>query len=190
LDTPIERERNVSLDVLTVARELLHDPSDPVSERRESPCRALVAEDDEEMRALVVLALRDEHFEVDEVGDGRLMWVRTIHSRRYDLVVSDLRLPMVDGLTVLEDLRERVPSTGLILMTAFADDSVRVRARELGVVLLDKPFQMGELRAAARHLRDAATGKTEGGIASVSDVESRDPGGPPPLESRPGRPRG
>jgi DNA-binding response OmpR family regulator len=115
-----------------------------------------VAEDDPEMRALVVSILRHEHFEVDEVEDGRLMWVRTIHSRSYDLVVSDLRLPVVDGLTVLEDLRERAPSTALVLMTAFADDSIRARARDLGIVLLDKPFPMGDLRAAARQLCEQA----------------------------------
>jgi DNA-binding response OmpR family regulator len=154
-DTPMEIARSLSLDPMRSAHELLESPSD-VSERTGSPWRALVAEDDSEMRALVVVALRDEHFEVDEVGDGRLMWLRTVHSASYDLVVSDLRLPIVDGLTVLEDLHDRAPNTGLILMTAFADDSVRARARELGVVLMDKPFRMGELRAAAHRLLEAA----------------------------------
>jgi DNA-binding response OmpR family regulator len=115
-----------------------------------------VAEDDSEMRALVVAALRGEQFEVDEAGDGRGMWLRTFHPVSYELVVSDLRLPIVDGLTVLEDLRARAPNMALILMTAFADDAIRARARELGIVLLDKPFSMGELRAAARRLRAEA----------------------------------
>jgi DNA-binding response OmpR family regulator len=118
--------------------------------------RALVAEDDGEMRALVVGALRSEKFAVDEVGDGRLMWLRTIQSVRYDLIVSDLRLPIVDGLTVLEDLRDRAPETRFILMTAFADDTVRARAQDLGVLLIDKPFKMGELCAAARRLCEEA----------------------------------
>jgi DNA-binding response OmpR family regulator len=120
-----------------------------------------VAEDDAEMRALVVDALRIEDFEVDEVGDGRTMWIRTIQSRRYDLVVSDLRLPVVDGFTVLEDLLDRAPGTRAIVMTAFADDTVRGRAETLGVILIDKPFKMAELRAAARHLRESAAHEGE-----------------------------
>jgi two-component system cell cycle response regulator CpdR len=112
------------------------------------------------MRSLVADALRIERFEVVEVGDGRKMWLTTIDSGHYDLVVSDLRLPMVDGLTVLEDLHERAPTTRVILMTAFADDKVRARAKTLGASLMDKPFKMGELRAAVRHLfEEAAPGE-------------------------------
>ena len=114
--------------------------------------RALVAEDDAEMRGLVADALRGEGFEVDEVGDGRGMWRRTFESPPYDLVVSDLRLPVVDGLTVIEDLRERAPATPVLLMTAFGDDQVRRRAQKLGAAFIDKPFKMSELRAAARRL--------------------------------------
>jgi DNA-binding response OmpR family regulator len=125
------------------------------------PWRALVAEDDAEMRALVVDALRIEDFEVDEVGDGRTMWIRTIQGLSYDLVVSDLRLPIVDGFTVLEDLLGRAPKTQAIVMTAFADASVRARAEAIGVMVIDKPFKMAELRAAARRLRENAAHEGE-----------------------------
>ena len=114
--------------------------------------RALVAEDDVEMRAIVSDALRMEGFLVDEVGDGRLMWRRLIEQPTYDFVVSDLRLPIVDGLTVLEDFHLRAPRTPLIVMTAFGDDATRDRATRVGATLLDKPFRMVELRAAARRL--------------------------------------
>ena len=111
--------------------------------------RALVAEDDAEMRALVAEVLRAEGFEVDEVGDGRRMWQKTLEHPAYDVVVSDLRLPIVDGLTVLEDFHVRAPAKPLLLMTAFGDASARARAQKLGAVFLDKPFKMAELRAAA-----------------------------------------
>jgi len=112
------------------------------------------------MRALVVDALRMDGFAVEEVGDGRNMRVRATQSV-YDLVVSDLRLPLGDGLTVLEDLRVRAPSatTQMILMTAFADDSVRLRTARLGAVLLEKPFKLNELRAAARRLCEIAASR-------------------------------
>lgn len=118
----------------------------------QSKPRALLAEDDEEMRGLVAETLRGAGFDVQEVGDGRQMWIRTIRGAAYDLVVSDLRLPIVDGLTVLEDLRERFPATSIILMTAFGDDAARARAERLHAVFLEKPFRMGELRAAVRRL--------------------------------------
>jgi DNA-binding response OmpR family regulator len=112
---------------------------------------ALVAEDDPEMRALIAEALRQEGYAVDEAEDGRRMWIMTLASA-HDLVVSDLRLPIVDGLTVLEDLRCRDPSASMILMTAFGDGETRSRAERLGAVFLNKPFKLGELRAAARRV--------------------------------------
>ncbi len=112
--------------------------------------RVLVAEDDDQMRCLVADVLRRAGFDVDEVRDGREMWHRTFQERNYDLVVSDLRLPVVDGLTVLEDLHARTPTMPLILMSAFSDVATRSRAERLGVVYLDKPFPMQELYVAVR----------------------------------------
>jgi two-component system cell cycle response regulator CpdR len=123
----------------------------------QSKRRALLAEDDDAMRSLVAETLRGAGFEVQEVGDGRQMWIRTIQSAPYDLVISDLRLPIVDGLTVLEDLRERAPATPIILMSAFGDDVSRARAEKLRAVFLDKPFPIGELRAAVRRLCNGST---------------------------------
>ncbi len=121
--------------------------------------RALVVEDDEEMRALVVGALREDGLLVDEAENGRLMWMQTIVGPAYDLIVSDVRLPILDGLTVIEDLRGRGARTPVIVMTAFADEAARARAASLDVVLLDKPFLMGDLRAAVRRLFERASPK-------------------------------
>jgi two-component system response regulator ResD len=114
--------------------------------------RALVAEDDPDMRALVVEALRGEGMDVEEAEDGRRMWGLTLRLDGYDLIVTDYRLPIVDAVTVVEDLRARHLRTPVILMTAFGDEAVRARAGELGAVFLSKPFSMTELNAAARSL--------------------------------------
>ena len=119
--------------------------------------RVLVAEDDEEMRTLVSDVLRRAGFHVEEVSDGRQMWIRTIQAKPYDLVISDVRLPVVDGLTVLEDLHDRAPTTALILMTAFGDHEVRARAERLGAVFLDKPFQLNQLSGAVRSIYGEST---------------------------------
>jgi DNA-binding response OmpR family regulator len=123
------------------------------------PACIVVAEDDPEMRRLVAESLRHEGYEVFEVGDGARLLVRI--GRQYrehdpeehiDLIVSDLRMPLVTGLAILRGLRAAHCTTPLILMTAFGDDQVRKEASELGATFLDKPFAMSELRATARKL--------------------------------------
>lgn len=110
--------------------------------------RILVAEDDADMRAVIVEALRRDGFVVDDVGDALALRARILGAppRAFDLVVSDVRLPGGSALSVLED-PEVGPRAGRILfITAFSDDDVRARAAGLGAELLDKPFAPRALR--------------------------------------------
>ena len=111
------------------------------------------------MRSLVADALRSEGFEVDEAEDGGRLLERaakaTASHERYDLIVSDVRMPSVDGFTLVARLRaedHRVPVMPVILMTAFGDDECTARAAELGVTMFYKPFKLHHLRAVARRL--------------------------------------
>jgi DNA-binding response OmpR family regulator len=119
----------------------------------------VVAEDDPAMRDLVAQCLRRDAHDVYEVGDGARLLVRI--GRQYrtydptekiDLIVTDLRMPLVNGLAILRGLRAARCPTPVILMTAFGDDEVRREAAELDAVLLDKPFSMTELRTKALEL--------------------------------------
>jgi two-component system response regulator HydG len=119
--------------------------------------RALVAEDDGAMRSLVADALRAEGFEVDEVGDGAQMLLFVMKGpagepRPYDLLVSDVRMPFLDGITVVDRLRGCGIATPVILMSAFGDEWARARAIGLDVVLMAKPFKIADLRAEVRRL--------------------------------------
>ncbi len=110
--------------------------------------RILVAEDDADMLALLVETLRHHGSVVHAVADATSMRARIlVFNDTLDLIVSDVRLPGGSGLCVLEDLRCTVGATPVILMTAFSDDETRSRAHALGATLLDKPFDMGILRA-------------------------------------------
>jgi CheY-like chemotaxis protein len=121
--------------------------------------RVLVAEDDPEMRKLVVDALRKDGHEVLEAHDGAGMLVVLAETfqvdstlGRIDVIVSDMRMPVWSGLELLERLAEagwRIPS---ILMTAFGDEETRLCAARVGAMLMDKPFSMGELREAVNRL--------------------------------------
>jgi len=119
--------------------------------------RALVAEDDDQLRAVVADALRAEGFAVDEVADGAQMLLRAMEGAGkvapgYALVVSDVRMPFLDGITVIDRLRGFGVRTPVILISAFGDEWARVKAKSLDVVLMDKPFKVAELRATARRL--------------------------------------
>jgi DNA-binding response OmpR family regulator len=121
--------------------------------------RILVADDDTEMRRLVAESLRKDGYEVTEEPDGGRLLVRVaaLHSfdrtvDPFDLIVSDIRMPVCSGLDIVKGLREAHCSTPVILMTAFGDDETRAQAETLDAVLFDKPFQIGALRAIVRTL--------------------------------------
>jgi DNA-binding response OmpR family regulator len=121
--------------------------------------RVLVAEDDPDMRNLVVEALRKDGHDVQQAIDGGDLLVRIAEGFRrdpnrpsVDVVVSDIRMPGYSGLELVERLynaRWRIP---LILMTAFGDEDTRKRAERIGAVLFDKPLRLEELREAVKRL--------------------------------------
>jgi CheY-like chemotaxis protein len=121
--------------------------------------RVLVAEDDREMRRLVVESLRKDGHDVTEATDGGRLLVRLAEvfdrdpaMAAVDIIVSDVRMPICSGLDLIErmfEARWRIPC---ILMTAFGDDDIRRRAGAVGALLLDKPLSLEELREAVRRL--------------------------------------
>jgi CheY-like chemotaxis protein len=111
----------------------------------------VLADDDRAMRAFLVQALEDEGHEVLGASDGaelleRIDWFR-VCGREPDLVVSDVRMPGVGGLELLETLRASRTAAPVILITAFGDRALHERAERLGAArVLDKPFDLDELR--------------------------------------------
>jgi DNA-binding response OmpR family regulator len=121
--------------------------------------RILLAEDDTEMRSLVGSALRLDGYDVVEASDGGRMLVHLASAygggeprATYDLLISDIRMPVCSGLQILESLRLAHWKTPAILMTAFGDDKTRSRALDLGAILFAKPFDVDDLRTAVMHL--------------------------------------
>jgi DNA-binding response OmpR family regulator len=118
------------------------------------PPRILVAEDDDDMRRLVVEALRRDGYDVTALSDGGRLLVTLAHELigrdggLADLVVSDVRMPVCTGMQILEQLRAANWRIPVILMTAFGGAPARERARTLGALLFDKPFDLDDLRTA------------------------------------------
>jgi two-component system KDP operon response regulator KdpE len=127
----------------------------------DSRCRAteahiLVVDDDPGVRNLLEDGLTGYDFQVESVKTGRQALQR-VRAQRPDLVVLDLRLPDVDGLEVLERLRDK-QAAPVIVLSGRHDERTTVTAFELGAEdFVAKPFWLGELAARIRvRLRAAA----------------------------------
>ncbi len=115
--------------------------------------RILVAEDDLEMRRLVMESLRSDGHDAVDVSDGGQLLVHLTSLYRLrpdpdpiDMVVTDIRMPVCSGLEIVQGLRNAEWTTPVVIMTAFGDAQTRAHAARLGAVLLDKPFKMSTLR--------------------------------------------
>jgi two-component system copper resistance phosphate regulon response regulator CusR len=118
--------------------------------------RILVIEDEPRILAFLARGLEAEGFTVVGVGDGQTGLRRALEDR-YDLVLLDLLLPGLDGLTVLRELQARQPSLPVVIVSARSDLQTKLRGFGLGASdYLSKPFSFDELLARVRvQLRQA-----------------------------------
>ena len=118
----------------------------------------VVAEDDDELRELLVDALTDEHRKLVEVEDGSelldyLEFVERLGVQGYlpDLILTDMRMPGADVLEVVTWARSRGVSCPFVILTGFADEQLRAAAARLGgTVILNKPQSLEAIQTAAR----------------------------------------
>lgn len=114
----------------------------------QSPCRLLVAEDNQAFRELLTFSLFRAGYTVTSCADGLTLLEKLEQHLRgeaepYDVVISDVRMPALTGLEVLEVLHDRPGRPPLICMTAFGDPETHATALDLGAAaILDKPFEM------------------------------------------------
>jgi DNA-binding response OmpR family regulator len=112
--------------------------------------RILVIEDEPRILAFVSRGLEAEGFTVDAAGDGP-GGLRQAVLEDYDLVVLDLLLPRLDGLTVLRELQRRRPELPVVIVSARADIETKLRGFGLGACdYVPKPFSFDELLARIR----------------------------------------
>lgn len=110
----------------------------------------LLAEDDDEMRSVIALHLRREGYEVTECCDGMELlnhlngYVEHVDdAEQFDLIVSDIRMPGVFGLSVAAGAAAYQDFPSMILITAFGDAETHRAAEQYGVkAVLDKPFKI------------------------------------------------
>ncbi len=122
--------------------------------------RALVVEDEADVASDVAEALQSAGFVVDVACDGEDAWFRGT-TEDYDVVILDLGLPRMDGLSVLRRWRSEQRAFPIIILSARNDWTERVAGIEAGADdYLGKPFAVGELIARGRGLIRRAAGRT------------------------------
>lgn len=131
--------------------------------------RILFAEDEPALREVTVKRLKAEGFGVDGCRDGREA-LDYLDSTDYDVVILDIMMPGIDGLTVLRTLRSRGNTVSVMLLTARDAVADRVGGLDAGADdYLTKPFEFAELTARIRALlRRNSDNKTD--TASVADL--------------------
>ena len=112
--------------------------------------RLLVVDDDAESCEVVAEALRTEGYTVATAKGGRAA-LTLARDQVYDVVVSDIRMPDLDGMALLRGLREAVPEVSVILMTAFGTVEAALRAIKEGAYdYVSKPLNLDELLLTVR----------------------------------------
>lgn len=139
--------------------------------------RILVVEDDVRIARDVTMTLQAAGYVVETAGDGDDAWFRG-DTEDYDLVVLDLGLPKMDGLSVLKRWRAADRSMPVLVLTARGTWAERVEGIDAGADdYLPKPFQMEELLARVRALirRSAGLGTAviEAGVVSLDTKQMR-----------------
>ena len=108
--------------------------------------RILIVDDQEIMRDPLVATLAAEKHEVAGVGDGAVALSR-LEAERFDLMITDLRMPRMDGIVLLEEARKLRPDMPVVLMTAHASVPTAVDAMKKGAYdYIQKPFDAEEIR--------------------------------------------
>jgi two-component system, OmpR family, response regulator len=133
--------------------------------------RVLVVEDDRKIASFIVGGLKQAAFTAHHASAGEQA-LRLIRTECFDLLIVDLMLPGMDGLTLIEQIRrEKIKSPVLILSAKRSVDD-RVRGLQMGGDdYLTKPFAFAELLARVQALIRRSTGAAEATTLSVADLE-------------------
>jgi len=111
--------------------------------------RVLVVDDEASIRDLLAKTLALAEYDVDVAPDGRAALDR-MRMYPYDLLIADLKMPGVDGLTVIREAKRYKADLPVIIITGFSTESSAIDAVNLGVAgYLTKPFRVPQVLAAA-----------------------------------------
>lgn len=108
--------------------------------------KILIVEDEKSMREVLKILLEGENYLVTPASDG-LEGISYIDKDIFDLVITDVKMPRIDGLELLRKTKEISPDTLVIMITAFGTAESAIEAMKLGAYdYINKPFKIDEIR--------------------------------------------
>jgi excisionase family DNA binding protein len=111
--------------------------------------RILVVDDEAGIRELLSKTLALAEYDVDLAPDGRAA-LEKLRLYQYDLLITDLKMPGVDGLTVIRETRGFRPDLPIVIITGYSTEASAIEAINLGVVgYLTKPFRVPKVLSVA-----------------------------------------
>jgi two-component system response regulator PilR (NtrC family) len=126
--------------------------------------KILVVDDERSMRDVLSIMLKRAGYNVSVAADGEEA-ISQIGKEIFDLVITDLKMPRVDGLEVLKAVKEGSPDTVVLLITAFASTDSAVEAMKRGAYdYLSKPFQIDEVQLIVRNALEKRRLSTENNL--------------------------
>lgn len=127
----------------------------------------LVVDDEPSARQILRRTLEDENFHVEEAPDGEAA-LKLIQARTepFDLILTDLSMPLIDGRRVSETVRRYRPTVAILCMSADPDSVPHIESSDIPVRVLQKPFTSEDLYHA---VRDAITRTTD--LSALAEAE-------------------
>jgi len=111
--------------------------------------RVLVVDDEASIRDLLTKTLALAEYDVDTAPDGRVA-VSRLRGQACDLLITDLKMPGMDGLTLIREARRLFPALPVIIITAYSTEASAIDAINLGVQgYLTKPFRIAKILSTA-----------------------------------------
>ncbi len=108
--------------------------------------RILVVDDEEGARELFQTILSGEGYEVTLANDGDVA-LSLFKGALYDLVITDIKMPVMDGLQLLQEIRKAGSKTDVIMVTAYGEVETYLKAMSLGAAeYINKPIRIKELK--------------------------------------------
>jgi CheY-like chemotaxis protein/predicted regulator of Ras-like GTPase activity (Roadblock/LC7/MglB family) len=139
----------------------------------DAPKKVLIVDDEEILTWIMskTLSKDKKRYEVLVANDGNKA-LEIMQSVPVDLVITDIRMPGMSGLDLLEEIREKYPETKVIIMTAYGNPEVQKEANERGCLhYLEKPFKIEDLR---NLILDAIKVNRKGFVGRVADLQLTD----------------
>ncbi|MDR0228981.1 MAG: response regulator transcription factor [Flavobacteriaceae bacterium] len=133
----------------------------------------LVVEDDVRVAELLQRSLQEQQFDVDLAYDGYL-GKRLAMQKSYDLIITDVILPKINGIDLCKELKQQFPQTPIVMLTALGTTDDKVEGFDAGADdYLVKPFEIRELYVRIRALlkRFEKLGNTKSSVIAYADLE-------------------